>query len=213
VNAKIKKYLTDGEGEHLDFKQTVSSAAKIAKTMVSFANTRGGVLLIGVRDNRSIAGIQSDEEFYMLELAGSFFCKPEIVPQITEHRVEGKIILEAYIPEGVSKPYYAKDEEGKWWVYVRTADKSLLASKTTVDFLHRKYGDEPTVLEMGTLEKEILAYISSREKTTLSEICKRFNMGKRRIGRIVVNLMALDVVRSHTIEKTEFFTGVDMNTD
>jgi hypothetical protein len=36
-------------------------------------------------------------------------------------------------------------------------------------------------------------------------------MGKRRIGRIVVNLMALDVVRSHTIEKTEFFTGVDMN--
>ena len=74
----IKKYLIDGEGETLDYKQEISSAYKIAKTMVSFANHKGGVLLVGVRDNRTIAGIRSEDEKYMLDLAASFYCKPEI---------------------------------------------------------------------------------------------------------------------------------------
>ncbi|MDG1720248.1 MAG: ATP-binding protein [Bacteroidia bacterium] len=72
---RIKKYLIDGEGETLDYKQEISSASKIAKTMVSFANHKGGVLLVGVRDNRSIAGIRSEDEKYMLDLASSFYCK------------------------------------------------------------------------------------------------------------------------------------------
>ncbi|MFN5218164.1 MAG: helix-turn-helix domain-containing protein, partial [Sphingomonadales bacterium] len=62
----LRKYLKDGEGTTLDFKQSVSSAAKIAKTMVSFANTRGGVLLMGVRDNKTLCGVRSDDEKYML---------------------------------------------------------------------------------------------------------------------------------------------------
>lgn len=210
MNAKIKKYLQAGEGVQLDFKQSVSSAAKIAKTMVSFANTRGGILLIGVRDNKSISGIESEDEKYMLDLAGSFYCKPEIVPLITEHIIDGKTILEAEIPNGENKPYYAKGEDGKWWVYVRAEDKSLLASKTTVDFLHRKYSDVETLLEMGKLEKLILEFIASKEKTTLNEICKKFNLGRRRVSRILVDLMSLDVVRSHTIEKVEFYTSVNV---
>jgi predicted HTH transcriptional regulator len=208
VNLKIKKYLLDGEGQQLDFKQSISSASKIARTMVSFANTRGGVLLIGVRDNKTISGVKSEDEKYMLDLAGSFFCRPEIPVKITEHLIEGKLVLEAEIEEGSDKPYYAKDEEGKWWVYVRAADKSLLASKTTVDFLHRKYGEENTRMQVGKLEKGILAYLLEHEKTTLGELCKRFNIGRRRASNIMVNLMAVDLVRSHTIEKSEFFTAV-----
>lgn len=200
--------ISDGEGQQLDFKQALNSASKISKTMVSFANTRGGTLLIGVRDNRTISGIESEDEIYMLDMAAHFFCKPEIYPEITEHEVEGKVILEAYIPEGEHKPYYSRDEEDRWWVYVRSGDKSLLASKTTVDFLKRKYSDESTLLEMGKLEKDILAFIAEREKSTLGDICKRFNLGRRRVSRILVDLMALDVVRSHTVEKTEFYTGV-----
>ncbi|MCC7297463.1 MAG: ATP-binding protein, partial [Bacteroidia bacterium] len=111
---------------------------------------------------------------------------------------------------GENKPYYAKGEDGKWWVYVRAEDKSLLASKTTVDFLHRKYSDVETLLEMGKLEKLILEFIASKEKTTLNEICKKFNLGRRRVSRILVDLMSLDVVRSHTIEKVEFYTSVNV---
>lgn len=208
MNKELKKYLLQEEGISLDFKQSVSSAAKIAKTMVSFANTRGGTLLIGVRDNKSISGVHSEDEKYLLDMAAHFYCKPELQISIKEHDVTGKTVLEVIVPEGIHKPYYAKDEEGKWWVYVRAADKSLLASKTTVDFLKRQSEQRPVNVEFGKIEQGILQYLTTNERITMAQICKMFNISRRRASRILVNLMSLDVIRSHTTEKVEFYTGV-----
>jgi predicted HTH transcriptional regulator len=46
--------------------------------MVAFANTDGGRLLLGIRDNGSVAGIQSEEEYYMAEAAAKLYSKPPI---------------------------------------------------------------------------------------------------------------------------------------
>ncbi|MBM3920356.1 MAG: helix-turn-helix domain-containing protein [Sphingomonadales bacterium] len=208
MNPVLRKYLKDGEGTTLDFKQSVSSAAKIAKTMVSFANTKGGVLLMGVRDNKTICGVRSEDEKYMLDLAAHFFCRPELDIEIIEHESEGKTLLEVKVPNGSDKPYYAKDEEGKWWVYVRANDKSLLASKTTVDFLKRQQHNLETAVPMGHIERGILDYVSKNERITLQQVCKMFNISRRRASRTLVNLMSLNVLRSHTTEKTEYYTGV-----
>ncbi|HHE33181.1 MAG TPA: ATP-binding protein, partial [Chlorobaculum parvum] len=51
-----------GEGISIEFKRLVHSAPKIARSIVSFANTEGGVILIGVDDDRRIVGIQSEKE-------------------------------------------------------------------------------------------------------------------------------------------------------
>jgi predicted HTH transcriptional regulator len=58
----LRKLISEGEGQKLDFKYCISDSKKIARTLSAFANTDGGKLLIGVRDNRSIAGVRSDEE-------------------------------------------------------------------------------------------------------------------------------------------------------
>jgi predicted HTH transcriptional regulator len=201
----IKQLIEAGEGLKLDFKQLIQNPRKIAKSMVSFANTEGGVLLIGVRDNGSIAGIKSEEEVHMLELAASFHCKPEVSYRIQEISIDGKTILNVYIPKGKDKPYYARGEDDKWWVYVRVNDKCILASKTTVDFMRSQ--DKATQLSLGKLEQGILRFIAENEKTTLPEICKQFNLGKRRSSRILVDLMKLQAIRSHTTEKAEFYTS------
>ena len=62
-------------------------------------------------------------------------------------------------------------------------------------------------LNMGDMEQKILRFVSEREKTTIAEICKKFNMGRRRVSRIVVDLMRAQVIRSHTTEKIEYFTA------
>ena len=201
----IKQLIEAGEGLKLDFKQLIQNPRKIAKSMVSFANTEGGVLLIGVRDNGSIAGIKSEEEVHMLELAASFHCKPEVSYRIQEISIDGKTILNVYIPKGKDKPYYSRGEDDKWWVYVRVNDKCILASKTTVDFMRSQ--DKATQLSLGKLEQGILRFIAENEKTTLPEICKQFNLGKRRSSRILVDLMKLQAIRSHTTEKAEFYTS------
>jgi predicted HTH transcriptional regulator len=67
--------------------------------------------------------------------------------------------------------------------------------------------DKATQLSLGKLEQGILRFIAENEKTTLPEICKQFNLGKRRSSRILVDLMKLQAIRSHTTEKAEFYTS------
>lgn len=202
----IKNLISEGEGLTLDFKQTIQNPRKIAKSMVSFANTKGGTLLIGVRDNGSIGGIRSEDEIHMIELAAGFHSRPEVPFTVSELIVDGKTIIEVNIPEGDQKPYYSHGEDDKWWVYVRVDDKCILASKTTVDFMKNR-GKEVKIT-MGKLEQNILQFVANREKTTLFEICKKFNLGRRRVSRILVDLMRADVIRSHTTEKVEFYTSM-----
>jgi predicted HTH transcriptional regulator len=204
MSQKIKKLIEQGEGVSLDFKQLIQNPHKIAKSMVSFANTHGGILLIGVRDNGSIAGIKAEEEFHMLELAASFYAKPEIKFTVEPHTIEGKSVLLVTIPIGENQPYYAKGEDEKWWVYVRVNDNCILASKTTVDFMHAK--KHAAKVTLGKIEQNILSFLRENDRVTQSELCKMFNLGNRRVGRILVDLMRIQAIRSHTLEKTEFFT-------
>ncbi len=203
---RIKKYLIDGEGETLDYKQEISSASKIAKTMVSFANHKGGILLVGVRDNRSIAGIRSEDEKYMLDLAASFYCKPEIELELEEHNIGGKVILECTVPEGELKPYSAKGEDGKWWVHIRNKDKSLLASKIVVDVLKRQSSNKGTLIKYGKNEEALLKYLEDNDRITLQQFRKMVNISKWRASKILVNLISAGVILNHTHEKTEFYT-------
>lgn len=202
----IRKYLISGESETLDFKQTISSAAKIAKTMVSFANHKGGTILVGVRDNRTIGGIKSEDEKYMLDLAAHFFCKPEITLLLLEHEAEGKTIIEAIVPKGTERPYYAKDDQGKWWVYVRVNDQCILASKVTVDLMKRQQSPHNKTFSFTPLERSILQMVEAQVKVTMPQVCQAFNISRRRATRILVNLLSVGVLRSHTTEKTEFYS-------
>ena len=63
----IYKLIAQGEHQQQDFKFCINDSRKIARSLVAFANTDGGRLLIGVKDNGKIIGVRSDEEYYMLQ--------------------------------------------------------------------------------------------------------------------------------------------------
>ncbi len=202
----LHQLILSGESEVLDFKQTVNDPAKIAKALVAFANRKGGRLLIGVRDNKSIAGVRSEDELYMLDLAATFYCKPEVPLEIEEWTMEGKTVLEVRIPEGQHKPYAAKDDSGKFWVYIRVKDQSLLASKVVVDVLKKESQGQDNLIEYGPKEKGLLDLLANNGRITLNEFAKKMNISRRRASRILVSLIRAGVIRSHNTEKTEFYT-------
>ena len=142
----------------------------------------------------------------MLEQAANFFCKPELNIEINEWRIKGKTVLEAKIPRGDSKPYYAKGEDDKWWVYIRVADQNLLASKVVVDVLRREGNGSATIIEYTSKEKALLDFLRDNKRITIKEYCKLINISRWRAIKILVNLVSVGVIRSHTTEKTEFFT-------
>ena len=69
--------IKEGEHQQQDFKYRVADACKLAKSVSAFANTDGGRLLIGVRDDGHLSGVRSEEEIYMMHQAAYKYCQPE----------------------------------------------------------------------------------------------------------------------------------------
>lgn len=204
----IKKLILDGEGVTLDFKQAITNCSKIAKTMVSFANNRGGRLLVGVADDGKIPGVKSEEEEkYMILKAALSFCKPEIRPVFEEVYVDDKTVLVVEIPKSYTKPHYALGEDNKWWVYIRVNDKSILASSIVVEVLKRGSKETVVFMEYSLNEKTLLEYLDINKRITAKEYSTMLNLPRRTTQRILVNLVLSGIIKIHSTEKDEYYTA------
>jgi len=205
----IKSLIMQGEGVMLDFKKTINNTGKIAKSLVAFANNKGGKLLVGVADDGSIKGVKSEEEEkYMILTSAHQFCKPAIEPNFEEIYVDDKLVLVVNIPESDTKPHYALDEQNKWWAYIRIDDKSVLASKIILEVLKNDYKDKGVLIFYSDNEKKLLQYLEENEKITLKEFSKLMRSSYRKAQKILVNLILTNVIKSHTTEREEYFTAV-----
>ncbi|WAC39962.1 helix-turn-helix domain-containing protein [Pedobacter sp. SL55] len=206
----IKRVILDGENVNIDFKKTISNCEKIAKTLVAFANNKGGKLLIGVADDGTIKGVKAeDEEKYMIYKAAHQFCKPAIEPIFEEYIIDDKLVLVAEIPRSDTKPHYALDEQGKWWVYFRIQDKSVLASKILIEVLKKDGDNEGTLIAYSEQEKILLAYLGEHGRITLKEFSKLSRSAYKKAQKIIVNLILSGIILPHITEKEEYYVLAD----
>ncbi|WP_131537983.1 AlbA family DNA-binding domain-containing protein [Pedobacter nototheniae] len=207
--AGIKSLILQGEGVMLDFKKTITNNEKIAKSLVAFANNKGGKLLIGVADDGTIKGVKSEEEEkYMILKSAHQFCKPALEPYFEEVYVDNKLVLVANIPESDTKPHYALDDQKKWWAYIRIDDKSVLASRIILEVLKQDQKSNGVMISYSDNEKKLLEYLAENERITLKEFSKLLRSSYRKAQKVLVNLILTNVIKSHTTEKEEFFTAV-----
>jgi predicted HTH transcriptional regulator len=204
----IRKLILEGEGQCLDFKKRITSCEKIAKTMVSFANNKGGRLLVGISDDGTVSGLKSEEEDkYMLSQAANLFCKPALQLLFEEVYLDDKLVLVVEIKESTTKPHYALGEDKKWWVYIRVRDKSILASKIVVDVLKRGNSEHGVFLEYSSKEKALLEYLDKNERITSREFSELLNISRRITHKILVNLVLSGIIKLHTTDKEEYYTA------
>ena len=204
----IKKLILQGESTTLDFKKTITSVEKIAKSLVAFANNRGGQLLIGVSDDGVIRGVKSeDEERYMITKSAHQFCKPAIEPEFEEIYVDDKLVLVVKIAPSDIKPHYALDEQKNWWVYYRVNDKSILASKVIVDVIKRSSEAIPNVIQYTEQEQKLFEFLTQEGRITLKQFSKLTRSSYRQAQKILVSLIISGVIRPHTSEKEEYYTA------
>ena len=120
------------------------------------------------------------------------------------------MVLAVEIPERPLKPHYALADDGKWWVYVRVKDKSVLASKIVVDVLKRSSSNEGVFIEYSNNEKALLQHLDKAARITVKECCELLNVGRAKAQRLLVNLILSGIIRINTTEKEEFYTMLDM---
>ena len=116
-----------GEHQKQDFKMRVEDARKIARTLVAFANTDGGRLLIGVKDNGTVCGIDAEEELHMIQAAASMYCRPAIPFESQVWKAQLRTVLEINISRSAIRPHYAQHDDRSWQAYVRKADQNRRA--------------------------------------------------------------------------------------
>ena len=195
----IRSLIAQGEHQQLDFKFEITDARKIARTLSAFANTSGGRLLIGVKDNGRISGVRSDEEYYMVDSAASLYCKPELSFDSRIHQVEGKNILEIYIPPSEHKPVYARDENMRWMAYIRVADESMLADIVqlrlwTGEGEKERDNSGDLLIEFTRKEQILLSTLEGAPGASLSMLKEDTGFRRKELVDLMTKLVRFDVV-------------------
>lgn len=122
-----------GETTRVQFKESFTSQKEIAKEMIAFANTKGGMILFGVEDKSGkLVGLSYDEiQTISRELgnAANEQVRPTIYIETDVVRVEGKHFLICTVEEGKNKPY--KNLNGEIWVK-QGADKRRITENSEI---------------------------------------------------------------------------------
>jgi predicted HTH transcriptional regulator len=209
----IDELLEEGEGFQLEFKRKVSSPEKIARTLVAFANTKGGTIIFGVDDDKVVVGVESEKtEAEMVKAAGSFYSDPPIEPQIDIVPYKGKDIMVVTVEESRSKPHAVAvdddaDGESDAKVFIRVNDKTVIASKEVERILRAENPDAPPLrIVIGDQERRLFEYLETNERITVKEFGKMVNISDRRASRMLIKLVRAGVLRIHTTEKQDFYT-------
>jgi len=210
--SQLKSLIIKGEGEKVDFKQKISQPYKIAKTISAFANTKGGVLLVGVQDDKTIMGVDPEEEKYLLETASDFYCDPPIPLsyQEVEDEEEEKIVLIVRIKESKDKPHFVRDKNNKLHAYIRQNDKCIPAGKTMLTLMkkgHTAANGKTVAIPLNSFnERKLIAYLKKHERITLKQFMQIVNISRRRALRILTDLTLDGAIRIHEHEKESYYT-------
>jgi predicted HTH transcriptional regulator len=201
----IRKLIEQGEHQRLDFKFEIADSRKIARSLVAFANTDGGTLLVGVKDNGAIAGVRSDEELFMVEAAANLYSKPPVIFTSKEWELEGKTVVEVTIPKSKTLPHYAQDKDGRWFVYIRVKDQNLLANSVLLKVWEKQKQKQGVVLRYSDKERWLLDYLGEKGSITMSAFCRQARISRKKGEAILVNLVVLKIIEMIVTEKGTFY--------
>lgn len=176
------------QGEHLmqDFKFRIDDQKKIARTLCAFANTEGGRLLIGVKDNGKIAGVDPQEEFFMIEGAAGLFCKPEVLFKSVVHQVDHKLVLEVVVEKDSEIIHSAQDDDGKWRAYMRIGDQTILVNKIIERVWKQKRSPLSKPEKFDEEELNFLKVINEQQPVSISKLYRTANLSLKRIDQLLV---------------------------
>ena len=204
----IRELIGQGENQQLDFKFEINDARKIARTLSAFANTDGGKLLIGVKDNGKIAGVRSDEEYHMVEAAAQMYCRPGLPFETRKWIILGKTVLEVDIAPVKRKPCLAQSEDGKWLAYVRVGDQNIRANTVLLKVWQKDKRKKGIFIEYSSTEEILLDYLDKNGKISISKFCRICRIPRKQAEETLAKLISLEVLQIHLDEKGAVYSPV-----
>jgi predicted HTH transcriptional regulator len=202
----VKNLAQTGEGMYLEFKRTIPSAYKIAREIAAFANTKGGTLLIGVDDDKSLVGVMGyQEEEFLLDKAAQKLCEPAVDIKIEIVHFGDRDLLVIKVPEVVDKPVYVNGDNDQI-VFMREKDQNKVASKELIEIIKKKNSDEGVTFEYGPDEQKLFRYLNEYGEITVKKFAHIVDISQEQASATLVNLVAAEILNLTRKENKDFFT-------
>ncbi|MEW6095290.1 MAG: RNA-binding domain-containing protein [bacterium] len=140
TKSEIYEIIKNGENSGVEFKQEEIKPLNLAEEIVSFANFKGGIILLGVKDDKAIIGIKRDDlEEWVMNICRDIV-KPGIIPYYEEIELdEGKVGV-IKVDEGEAKPYYYVEDKNRKKYLIRVGSTNREASREELARLFQASG-------------------------------------------------------------------------
>ena len=165
---QILKIIESGESQEVEFKESFHSSQDFSKIMCGFANTYGGIILLGINAKKEIIGIKEDIDKIQQKLSSSAQAvSPPILPAIETHEITNKKIIVVAIQRAIDNTFHTF--QGIILAKVGSTLKKLEGNQI-VDFLRSKqilcFDETSSNAKIEDLDiKKIKEYLNIRKQS------------------------------------------------
>ena len=200
----IQSLINEGEHQQQDFKYRVEDAVKLAKSVSAFANTDGGRLLIGVRDDGHMSGVRDEEEIYMMHQAAYRYCRPQasikfdtyqVAPPHTANGGRGlRTIVIATVPPSDKRPICAIDDEGRQRAYIRIDDENIVASPVHLAIWREAQNPQGTMMTYTDTVRKLIGTLQG-QRLTLNQLVRHSAIPRHKVITLLARLIRFHIAR------------------
>jgi hypothetical protein len=204
---QLKLLVSQGEGASLEFKRKAAFPEKIVREMIAFANTKGGMVLIGIGDDGSLAGLKHPEDdLHVMDVALKKV-RPSLNYKVTIIPIgNSRTVIQYEIPESKRKPHCILGENKMKESFVRVEDKSIKASRELREIVKRKQRMKDIRFHYGEHEKFLMQYLDQKKVITLREFVTLSGLNRLYASRKLIILVLANVLRIIPHEKGDLYT-------
>jgi predicted HTH transcriptional regulator len=204
--------MSKGEGTRVEFKRRLPRDDRAARTLCAFANTRGGLLIVGVTDRGRVHGVHHpDEVIEKLSSLGETLLMPALRFEIQIVEVHGPRVVACSVPFSKERPHAVLMPDGERQFLVRVGASNRIADGPTLAALRLQRRGRRG---LSTLEEAIVAWVRHQARSsahpggtaTAARFARLHNIGEVRARRAFVKLEGLGLLIGHGSGRARIFT-------
>ena len=209
----VEDTMFSGESKNIEYKVSLpDKSEKYMKTIVAFANTQGGKLIVGVDDKtHQIVGVENDVLFQLMDGIANIFSQMGLV----EAWGSGiKRILNVAEEYGLPKPRF-QEFDNMFRVELFRNNSMMESEKKfgeSSEKSRRKDGDKTEKIqdhELTDTQKKIVNLLLANKQLSAAKIAEQLDLGSRSIEKNIKKLKEYGILKRHGSPKSGYWEIVE----
>jgi len=211
---ELREIIASGESSTVEFKRKFTTIEKFAREIIALANTKGGYLLVGVDDDGTIVGVESEKEIQDVVATTEHSIVPDLSLSTEIVEIDFRDVVVVRVPRSDNRPHrFVSDDPNERphdrKSFIRQGENSVEASREMVKVLEgQRPQATPITLSIGDRERRLFTYLERYGKASVNDFARLVNISRRRASQILVKLVRAGVLHINTDGGHDYFTLV-----